>query len=147
APDRQLKSKSGRAGLDEFNFGRRVAQYVRMCSRCRKENLAHKLRLRRERYMKRQDVPRQRVWTAPIRHALGDQLGVRNNQRKILVGHDGGCSRSDLTYFADSASNFDTVPDADRPLEQDDQAAEEIVRDVLQPKAESNPDRADQDVQ
>ena len=97
--------------------------------------------------MERHDIGGQLARPAPVRHAFRDELGVGDDDRHVLVGDERCGARGDLAHFADGAGDLDAVSDLDRPLEQDDEPAEEVAHDVLQAETESDADGAHQHVQ
>ena len=85
--------------------------------------------------------------SAPIGHSLRDQLRVRHNNRDTLVGNDGRRACADLADFAHNTADFDAIADLQWALEQQDEAAEKIARNILKPGPKSDPNRTNKHVE
>src|SRR5262245_56373070 len=75
------------------------------------------------------------------------ELRVRHNDGDIVVGHNHRTSRTDLPNYAKDTSYFDAIPNRDRPLRQDHQAADEITGDVLQAESDTDANRTSKNCQ
>ncbi len=75
----------------------------------------------------------------PVHHRAGDQVGIRNDHRGAREGLDFGRTHIDATDIPLAVADHYPVADLDRPLDQQDQAGDEIVHDILQ--AETDTDR------
>ena len=81
----------------------------------------------------------------PVEHAAGDQLGVGNDQAGAVEGLDLGGAHADAAHEALLVADDDAVADLDRPLDQQDQARDEVVDDRLQAEADADRQRAGDD--
>src|SRR5262249_43981447 len=83
---------------------------------------------------------------AQISNVLGDKLAVRDNDGNIVVCFNSGASSSDRRHLTKHFGDLYPVANFDRPLEEDDKAADKIIGDILQTQPDSYTYRAGQDV-
>jgi len=87
------------------------------------------------------------IAVAPVHHGVGDELGVGDDDGDVVVGDHGGAAGADLAHGAGHLAHFHAVADLNGPLEKEDDAADEVFRDVLEPETESDADGAREDRQ
>ena len=78
----------------------------------------------------------------PIRDRLRNEITVRHNHRNVIIGHHCGTAQADFLHAPGHAAHFNTVADGNRLLGKNNDAAHEIVYDVLQTKTDSHTHRA-----
>jgi hypothetical protein len=147
APDLQLKSQRSQSRFDELDLRRGLRENIMVATGGSKECLSDQFRVRCVRHVKRNQVGRQRTWPAPVHYAFRDKLGVGYDDGHVLVGDEGRRAGRDLCDFPNASRDLDAVSYPDRALKQQDEAAEEVARDVLQTEPEPHPDGADEHVQ
>src|SRR5207237_7363679 len=59
----------------------------------------------------------------------------------VVVRPDHGAAGANQFHLTGHARDFDAVADCDGPFGQDDETADEIARDILQPEADPDTDR------
>ena len=89
-------------------------------------------------HAKRYAEPNTGIFIAPVGHPLRDEVGVRHNDRHIVIGNDRGAAQVDFAHLAGHTTNLDTIPNGDGPFRQDNQATDEIADDVLQAKPKTD---------
>ncbi len=82
-----------------------------------------------------------------VDHAAGDQLRIRDDQARAVEGLDLGRAHADAADVALLIAGNDPVADFDRPLDQQDEARDEIVDDRLEAEADAERERAGDDRQ
>jgi len=83
-----------------------------------------------------------RVAVSPIRDRRIDELRVWHDHGDVVIGENDGAARANLLHLTGDTRNLDTIADGDRSFCQNDQAANEIAGNILQPKADADTDRA-----
>ena len=83
-----------------------------------------------------------RIAIGPVRHRRIDELRVRHDHGDVVVGQNDGAAGTNLLHLSGDAGHFDAVADRDRPFRQNDEAADEIARDILQTEADADADCA-----
>lgn len=81
------------------------------------------------------DVP---IGVTPIDHTAGDEIRVGYDDGDVVVGHDSRRTRGDLDDISMYISDFDSIADFDRTLKEQDNAADQVVGDVLKAETDSN---------
>src|SRR4029453_8212130 len=147
APHVELKPECTEPHLDKLDFRHGLGQDIAVAGRGSEQHLAHQLGVGRMRHVKRQCVSGQLVRSTPVRHSLRHELRVGHNHRHALIGDDSRGACANLPHFANYTANLNAVSNLDGALEQENEATEEIARDVLQTETESHTDRADEDVE
>src|SRR5207302_6834791 len=71
-----------------------------------------------------------------------DELRVRYNHRDVVVCADNGAAGPNQFHLSRQARDLDAIADRDRSLRQNDEPTDEITRDILQPKPDTDADRA-----
>src|SRR5690606_27642700 len=84
---------------------------------------------------------------APVDDVFGDEFAVRDDDRDVVVGADDRAAGADGFYLAVHIVDLDAVAGLYWPLEKDDKAADKVIGDVLQAKADTDTDGTRQDVQ
>src|SRR5512145_854661 len=78
---------------------------------------------------------------APVNDIGRNETRVGNNDGDIVVSPDGSAAGRNMNHVAIHVAHFDTITNFDRPFEQDYNAADEVVRDVLQTKTDTDTHR------
>src|SRR5262249_12845833 len=81
----------------------------------------------------------------PVRHPLGDELGIGDDDLGSGPGAHGAGAHADPRDLTLQIADLDDVAHVDRPLEQEDEPGHEIVDDALQAEADADAERAGQD--
>src|SRR4026207_427516 len=76
----------------------------------------------------------------PVRDRGVDELRVRHDHGNIIACEDNGAARATLFHSADDPCHFDPISDGDRSFRQNDQTADEITGNVLQPETSTHSD-------
>jgi hypothetical protein len=76
----------------------------------------------------------------PVRDRGVDELRVWHDHGNIIACYDNGAARANLLDCADDARHFDPISDSDRSFRQNDQTADEITDNVLQPETDTHSD-------
>ncbi len=79
---------------------------------------------------------------APVHHLGFEELGIRHDDRDSIEGHHFGAAQADLLNRALKLADLDEITHLDRPLEDDDQATDEVLGDALQPEAQGHTEHA-----
>src|SRR5262245_12389457 len=82
--------------------------------------------------------PAHAVRQRPVRHLVGDQAGIRHDDLGTFPGAHRAGADADPLHLAGEGAKLDGVADLDRALEEEDQAGDEVVDDVLQPEADAD---------
>lgn len=75
---------------------------------------------------------------APVNDTAGDEIRVRHDDRDVVVGHHRRRTRRDFDDVTMDLSDFDSIADFDRTLKEQDNAADQVVGNVLKPEPDSN---------
>ena len=78
----------------------------------------------------------------PIRNRLRNEITVRHNHRDVVIGHHRGTTQADFLYAPSHASHFNAIANGNGLLGENDDAAHEIIDDVLQSKTDTHTNRA-----
>ena len=108
----------------------------------RNQSFAHFFHIASVGYADRNAKADPRIAIGPVRYRRIDELRVRNDRRDVVVGHYDRAARANLLHLADDPRDFDAVANRNRPLRQNDEAADKIAGDILQTKADPNADGA-----
>jgi hypothetical protein len=146
-PGAQLELERAVAELEEAHRGRRIVEHVLFRMRHFQQQLLHLAHVAAVSHADRDAKAHRGVVVLPVDDILGNELRVRHDDGDVVVGQHLGAARADLDDVALDLVDFDAVADLDRPLEHDDQAAEEIAHHVLQAEAHADADRARQHVE
>ena len=74
----------------------------------------------------------------PVHEVAGDELPVRDDHALVVAVDDRGGADVDPVDLAGRPRDRDDVADADRPLEQQDDAADEVGDDLLEAEPEAD---------
>ena len=77
------------------------------------------------------------IAVSPIRYGRIDELRVRHDHRNVVIRQDHGAPGANLLHLANHAGHFHPVANGNGSFGQDDQSADEIARDILEPKSYS----------
>ena len=80
-----------------------------------------------------------------VRHLVGNQLTIRNDQLRVVAEGDQTRPDADSPNNSCDASDLDNIADLHWPLEEENQAGEEIVEDVLQTEADADTEGTGED--
>ena len=83
-----------------------------------------------------------RIAVGPVRHWRIDEFRIRDDHGDVVVSHDHRAAGPNMLHLAGDARHLHAVAHRDRPLRQDDQAADKIACDILQTEADAHADRA-----
>src|SRR5690606_23349401 len=83
----------------------------------------------------------------PVYDVLGYELAVRDDDRDIVVRPHDRAPSSNTDDAAVNIIDLNAVADLYRPFEQNDQSANEIIRNVLQAETDTDTDRAGENIQ
>ncbi len=134
----QLEDQCGIPEIPEHNEGRRPAGYLRVRPRDVEENLPHLVRVGPIGHANRNLDPPQAVRVGPVDDGGREQLGVRDDHRCAPERLDFRCPDPDSFDGTLIGADDHPVADLDRPLDQEDDAGDEIVDDVLQAEADAD---------
>src|SRR6476659_9637080 len=112
-----------------------------MLARCGHQRIAHFVHVAAISYAHRKTKPHTRIAVLPVGYRRIYEFRVRHNDGDIVVSYNHRTPRTDLPNCAQDACYFDTISNRDRPLRQDDQAANEITGDILQAKSDTDANR------
>ena len=87
------------------------------------------------------------IGQGPVQQASGDQLLVRDQELFLLEVADGRGPDADALDPARGVTDRNEIADPHRPLEQDDQTADEIGYDLLQTEPDAHTQRGNQPLQ
>ena len=104
--------------------------------------LAHQLDVTAVGHADRNAKTHPRVAIGPVRHRRIDELLVRHDHGDVVVRDDHRAARPDFLHLPGHARDFDPIADRDRAFRQDDEAADEIARDILQAETDADANRA-----
>ncbi len=140
-PAEQLEAQAPLAELFEPHPGRWVGQDVfRLPGRLEKGCL-HFRDVAAGRDGDRNPVAHAGLPEAAVDDGVADELRVGHDQGDVVVGADDRRPRPDLRHVPDDLSDLDRVTDLDGPLDQDHEARDEVLHDVLEPEPEADPER------
>ena len=88
-----------------------------------------------------------RVAISPVRYRRIDEFRVWNDHGDIVVSENDGAARADLLHLTGDPRDFDTIADGDWSFGKNEQAADEITRNVFQTEPEAYADRSRKDRQ
>src|ERR1043166_7459110 len=142
APHDQLEVDRAFAESRQENAGRGMLQDVRIALAGGDERFAHFLDVAAVGDANRHAEPHSRIAVSPVRHRRIDKLRVRHDHRDVVIGQDGGAPGANLLHLPDDTGHLDAIAYGDRSLGEDHQPADEIARDILQPKPDANADGA-----
>ena len=74
---------------------------------------------------------------APVDHVEGGKAGIRNDEVDVVVCTHRGGAGSNVHHVTVHFSDLDAIPDLDRPFEENEYSADEVVGNVLQTEADS----------
>ena len=140
APDAEFEVQRGVAEFEEAHGGRGILQHVLAFGRRFEQRLLHHADVAVVMHADRQAEPGLGVGVAPVGDGGADEFGVGHDHGDVVVGDHGRAAQADLGHLARNAGHLDAVAQGDRPLRQDDDAADEIVDDVLQAEADAHTD-------
>src|SRR5258705_10591178 len=108
---------------------------------CGDQRLTHFVHVAAISHANRKTKPNTGVAILPVGYWRIYEFRVRHNDGDIIVGHNHRTPRADLPNCAQDACYFDAISNRDRPLRQDDQAANEITGDILQAESDTDANR------
>jgi hypothetical protein len=109
APHLKMKPQCSQSCFDELDFRRWILEHIALAIGGSQQYLSDHFRVSCVRDTERNDVGRERAGPAPVRHALRDELGVRYDNRHVLVGDERRGAGRDLLDFPDTSRNLDAV--------------------------------------
>jgi len=142
APDHQLEVDRAVAEFVEKNARRRIGERGGMFAGGGNQRIAHFVDVAAISDADWNAKTHPRIAVGPVCHRRVDELGVRDDHRDVVVGHDHGAAGPNVLNLAGDAGYFDAVAHRDGPLGQNHQTADKIARDILQTKADAHADRA-----
>src|SRR6266404_5404737 len=86
-----------------------------------------------------------RILITPVGHAVGNEVGVGHDNCNIIVRYDRRAPYADLSNLSRNSADFDAVSNGYWPFGENDQAADEVADDVLQPETKANTHRSSND--
>ena len=86
--------------------------------------------------------PARSVLVGPIGDRGGEKLRIGHDDGGPLEGLDLGGAHADSLHDPHIAADLDPIADLDRPLDQQDQAGDEIVDDILETETDTDRQRA-----
>src|SRR4030095_6644023 len=107
---------------------------------CGDERLTHFVHVAPISHAYRKTKPHAWIAIMPVRDWGVDELRVRHDHGNIIVCYDNGAARANLLHSADDTCHFDPISDGDRSFRQNDQTADEITGNVLQPETDTHSD-------
>ncbi len=76
----------------------------------------------------------------PVGDFALDQAGVRDNDVDVVIGADAGRARADLDDGAARIIQFDIIADRHHPVEDQEQARDELLDHALKAEAQTDAD-------
>ena len=113
-----------------------------MLTRSRDERLTHFIHVAPVSYPHRQAKTHSPVAISPVRYRRINEFLVWNDHGDIVVSKNDGAARADLLHLTGDARDFNAISDGDWPFSKNEQAADEITRDVFQTEPNAYADRA-----
>src|SRR5437773_12061682 len=113
-----------------------------MFTGCGNERLAHFVDVAAVCHAYGQTKPDPFIAIMPVPHRRVDKLRVRHDHSDVVARQNNRATRANLLNSADDPRYFDAIPDSDRSLRQNDEAADEIAGDVLQTESDAYVNRA-----
>src|SRR6266487_4221145 len=141
APGDQLEIDRAVAKFFEIRIWGRILQRGPVLTRRCDQRVAYFVHVAAVSHADWQAKADSRIAIMPICHRRVDEFRVRHDHSDIVAGHNDGAARANLLHLTRDARNFDAVADGDGSFGQNDQAANEIARDILQSKATPDADR------
>ena len=142
APDDELEVDGVFAKLLQEHARGRIVQDVRIALAGGNQRFAHFVYVAPVGDTHRNAKPHPRIAVGPVRHGRVDEFRVRHDHRDVVVRANDRAARANQFHLARQARDFDAIPDRDRSFRQNDEPADEIARDILQPKSDPDADRA-----
>src|SRR5439155_3621560 len=111
-----------------------------MFAGCSDECLANFVHVAPISHAHRKTKPHALIAIMPVSHRGVDELRVRHDHGNIIACQDNGAARANLLNSTDDTCYFDPISDGDRSFRQNDQPADEITGNVLQPETDTYSD-------
>src|SRR5437762_7731508 len=108
-----------------------------MFAGCGDERFLHLLHIAAISHAHRKTKPHAWIAIMSVGHRRIDEFRVWHDHGDIIACQDNCAARANLLHSADDPRHFHAVPDRDRSLCQNDQAADEITGDILETESDA----------
>ena len=131
----------------EVHVGRRVLEHLGTSCRDAEQHLPHVLDVGPVRHADRQAQAQLRIAVRPVHDPTRDELGVGHDDRDVVAGHDLRRAHVDRPDVTVDVTDGHLITHGDGTLDQQDEARDEVAREVLEAESDAHAQDARHDGQ